>query len=262
MNKGIQKIFSEVPKRYELINHLLTFGADIYCRKKAVDLAVGNYGTVNDENGSATESDNVTGSDSATESDSATGSDNVTWVDICSGTGETVIYLRNRADDKTTVIAADFSLPMLNVARQKPEADKIRFVLTDARNLPFADNSIDLITISFATRNLNTNRETLISTFAEFQRVLKSSGRFINLETSQPPNRFFRKLMYLFVGLSVRRIGGFLSGSKSGYKYLSSTIPRFYNADELSKILNEAGFSKVFYKRLFFGFMAIHRARL
>ena len=168
--------------------------------------------------------------------------------------------LSKRAKDNTTLIAADFSLPMLNIARQKPEAAKIKFVLTDARNLPFANNSIDLITISFATRNLNTNREILVNTFAEFKRVLKPSGRFINLETSQPPNRIFRKLMHLFVGISVRRIGAALSGSKPGYVYLAHTIPRFYTADELSQILNESGFSKVTYKRLFFGFMAIHKS--
>ncbi len=242
MNKGLQKIYSEIPKRYELINHLLTFGADIRCRKKAVEFAIDRDGAVR--------------------SGEAQKGDGVTWVDICSGTGETVMNLSKQADEKTTVIAADFSLPMLNIARSKPEAKKINFVLTDARNLPFADNSIDLITISFATRNLNTNREILINTFAEFQRVLKPTGRFINLETSQPPDRFFRKLMHLFVGITVRRIGAALSGSKPGYVYLSHSIPRFYSADELSTILNEAGFSKVSYKRLYFGFMAIHKAEM
>ncbi len=243
MNKGLQKIYSEIPKRYELINHLLTFGADIRCRKKAVDMAL-------DKN-------DLYGSGEATESGSAS-----TWVDVCSGTGETVVNLSKHADEKTTLIAADFSLPMLNIARQKPESKKINFVLTDARHLPFANNSIDLLTISFATRNLNTTREILVDTFSEFNRVLKPTGRFINLETSQPPNRFFRKLMHLFVGLSVRRIGAALSGNKAGYAYLSHSIPRFYTADELSKILNEAGFSKVSYKRLYFGFMAAHKAEM
>jgi len=221
MNKGIQKIFSEIPRRYELINHLLTFGADIYCRKKAVDMAVENGGT--------------------TESGSTAQNGDTIWIDICSGTGETAVNLIKKAGNRTTVVAADFSLPMLNIARKKPAADKINFVLTDARSLPFADNSIDLITISFATRNLNSNRKILIDTFSEFRRVLKPSGRFINLETSQPPNRFFQKLMHLFVGLTVKRIGVALSGSKSGYTYLSHTIPRFYGANELSKILNDSG---------------------
>ncbi|MCP4705793.1 MAG: ubiquinone/menaquinone biosynthesis methyltransferase [candidate division Zixibacteria bacterium] len=236
MNKGLQKIYSEIPKRYELINHLITFGADIRCRKHATKIAL-----------EGAEGNNGSGA---------------TWVDMCSGTGETVVNLSKKAGENTTLIAADFSLPMLNIARQKPETKNVKFVLTDARHLPFADNSIDLITISFATRNLNTNREILISTFAEFQRVLKPSGRFINLETSQPPNWFFRKLMYLFVGITVRRIGAALSGNKAGYAYLSHSIPRFYTADELSKILNEAGFSDVSYKRLYFGFMAIHHSKM
>ena len=242
MNKGLQKIYTEIPKRYELINHLITFGADIHCRKKAVDFAVKDCATM--------------------ESGGAAKSDGVTWVDICSGTGETVVKLNKKADKNTTVIAADFSLPMLNIARQKPETKNIKFVLTDAANLPFADNSIDLLTITFATRNLNTTREILVNTFAEFQRVLKPTGRFINLETSQPPNSLFRKLMHLFVGLSVKRIGAALSGCKAGYAYLSHSIPRFYTADELSKILIEAGFSKVTYKRIYFGFMAIHKAEI
>ena len=242
MNKGLQKIYSEIPKRYELINHLLTFGADIRCRKKAVELAIDRVGAVG--------------------SGEAKKGDGVTWVDICSGTGETVVNLSKHAEKNTTLIAADFSLPMLNIARKKPETKNIKFVLTDARHLPFANNSIDLLTISFATRNLNTTREILVDTFAEFSRVLKPTGRFINLETSQPPNRFFRKLMHLFVGLSVKKIGAAISGNKAGYAYLSHSIPRFYTADELSKILNEAGFSKVSYKRLYFGFMAIHKAEM
>jgi len=250
MNKGLQKIYSEIPKRYELINHLLTFGADIRCRKKAVELAVNN--SENTRHGSTTE-----GGD-----DPVTGSSGATWVDVCSGTGETIVNLSKQANENTTLIAADFSLPMLNIARQKPETKNIKFVLTNACHLPFADNSIDLLTISFATRNLNTTREILVDTFSEFNRVLKPTGRFINLETSQPPIWFFRKLMYLFVGISVKKIGAAISGNKAGYAYLSHSIPRFYTADELSTILNEAGFSKVSYKRLYFGFMAIHKAEM
>ena len=228
MNKGIQKIFSEVPARYELINHLLTFGMDIYCRRKAVALAVRDGGEV--------------------------------WLDICSGTGETASYLRNYANNGTAVIAADFSLPMLTLARKKPNADRISFVLTDAANLPFCNNSLDMITVSFATRNLNTNREILTNTFREFHRVLKPGGRFINLETSQPRWSLFRKLMHLYVKLTVKRIGIAISGSRSGYTYLSSTIPRFYPPEELAEILRQAGFSDVTFKRLFLGITAIHKA--
>lgn len=228
MNKGIQKIFSEVPARYELINHLLTFGMDIYCRRKAVTIAVKDGGDV--------------------------------WLDICSGTGEMALYLQNFANNGTAVIAADFSLPMLTIARKKPNANRINFLLTDAGSLPLRNNSLDLITVSFATRNLNTNREVLTNTFREFHRVLKPGGRFINLETSQPRWSLFRKLMHLYVKLTVKRIGAAISGSKSGYTYLSSTIPRFYPPEELAEILRQAGFLDVTFRRLFLGVTAIHKA--
>jgi len=228
MNKGIQKIFSEVPKRYEFLNHLLTFGMDIVCRRRASRLAARDGGTA--------------------------------WLDICSGTGETASYLRSLGNGTTTVIAGDFCLPMLNEAMKKPNADKIEFLLTDARQLPFADNSLDLVTISFATRNINTSRDNLIRTFGEFYRVLKPGGRYINLETSQPPVKLIRKMMHLYIRLTVRQVGTLISGSKSGYTYLSNTIPRFYEAEELTEIIHEAGFREVSFNHMFFGVTAIHKA--
>lgn len=228
MNKGIQKIFSEVPKRYELLNHLLTFGLDIICRRRAARLAAEDGGQV--------------------------------WLDICSGTGEMASYLRNISNGTTTIIAGDFCLPMLHEATRKSNAGQIRFLLTDAAHLPFPDNSLDLITISFATRNINTSRENLIATLSEFHRVLKPGGRFINLETSQPPVKLMRSLMHLYVRLTVRRVGTLISGSRSGYAYLSSTVPRFYEAEELVDIMHQAGFREVSFRRMFFGITAIHKA--
>lgn len=227
MNKGIQKIFAEVPKTYELVNHVLTFGMDIVCRRKAARLAAEGGGR--------------------------------RWLDVCSGTGEMAANLCRFSQNGTRIFAADFSLPMLRVAAQKKMAKEIRFVISDVRSLPFPDNSLDLITITFATRNLNTNREILISHLTEFCRVLRPGGRFVNLETSQPRYRLIRWFMHLYVRLSVRRIGAMISGSKAGYAYLSQTVPRFYEAEEFAEIIRQAGFGKVEFKRMFFGVIAVHR---
>lgn len=230
MNKGLQKIYSEISRRYELINRLITFGLDIYCRNRAAKMAIADGGT--------------------------------NWLDICSGTGEMAANLRRLSSNGTSITAADFSLPMLSLARKKPGADKINFIVTDAGRLPFADKSFDLITISFATRNLNSSRDILIKTFAEFRRVLKPGGRFINLETSQPPNKIIRRLMHVYIGMTVKQIGTALTGSKAGYAYLASSIPRFYEAEELSSILKQAGFTDISFKRLLFGAMAVHKSIL
>jgi demethylmenaquinone methyltransferase/2-methoxy-6-polyprenyl-1,4-benzoquinol methylase len=129
------------------------------------------------------------------------------------------------------------------------------------KDLPFEDNSIDLITMSFATRNINFNKDTLIKCFSEYHRVLKPGGRFVNLETSQPTIRFIRTLFHLFIKLFVSKIGTIISGSQDGYLYLSKTIPRFYNASELANILQLAGFTDVTFKRLILSIAAIHISR-
>ncbi len=228
MSKGIQQIFSEVPETYEFVNHVLTLGMDIKWRKKAVGIAIADGGSH--------------------------------WLDVCTGTGETASYLSRNAGKHTTVFAADFSLPMVKQAQKKSEAEKIKFSIANIRILPFPDNSFDLITISFATRNINTSQRALIESFAEFHRILKPGGRFINLETSQPANELIKKFFHIYVKLFVKPVGTKISGSSAGYAYLSSTIPRFYPAKKLADILYRAGFKEVVYKRLMFGAAAIHKA--
>ena len=226
MNEGIRKIFSEVPPTYELVNHFLTGGMDILWRKRAARLGAGGGGSL--------------------------------WMDVCTGTGETAIYLRRLAPKETTLVAADFCLPMARKAFAKPEAGGIRFLLADAGLLPFADRTFDLITISFSTRNLNVDREHLIGCFREFHRLLKPGGRFLNLETSQPPSRTLRKMMHFYVRLTVEPVGRFISGSKTAYSYLSRSMRRFYSAEELADILRLAGFAEVTYRHMLFGAAALH----
>ncbi len=229
MSKGVQKIYAEAACTYEMINHLLTFWLDTLWRRKASQLALRIGGTK--------------------------------WLDVCSGTGEMAAYLREASNFDTVVTSADFSLPMLRIGKSKPKADSIHFTLADAGNLPFADDSFDIITISYATRNLNPNRAKMIEYLKEFHRILKPDGTFINLETSQPDSFLIRNLYHLYVRMAVRRIGQFISGSKIGYNYLSYTVPRFYNPFEFAKVLKESGFSDIRLKRMLFGAFAIHQAR-
>jgi demethylmenaquinone methyltransferase/2-methoxy-6-polyprenyl-1,4-benzoquinol methylase len=228
MNKGLQKIYAEIPGTYEMLNHLMTFGMDIVCRNRAAKMGAAGGGT--------------------------------RWLDVCTGTGELAQKLFELKGNGTEIFGADFSLPMTRRARQKPAGDKIRFVISDAKALPFADNFFDLVTISFAVRNINSTPGGLQPHFAEFCRVLKPGGRFICLETSQPKSKIIRKLMHLYVRLTVAPLGGLVSGSKGGYKYLASSIPRFYDAEQVADILYKAGFSEVSHKQPFFGITAIHKA--
>ncbi|MFW9910349.1 MAG: ubiquinone/menaquinone biosynthesis methyltransferase [Candidatus Thorarchaeota archaeon] len=227
MSKGVQKIFSEASRTYEMINHLLTFGLDVLWRQKAAQMAASVGGTK--------------------------------WLDVCSGTGEMAISLY-RARNGAKVTSVDFALPMLQVASTKPVAKGIHFALSDSGHLPFRDNEFDLVTISYATRNLNPNREKLIAYLEEFHRTLKPGGVFINLETSQPDSPIVRHLFHLYIRLVVRRLGGLISGSNTGYAYLSYTVPRFYHRRDFAGILFDAGFKDVKVAKLLLGTFAIHKA--
>jgi demethylmenaquinone methyltransferase/2-methoxy-6-polyprenyl-1,4-benzoquinol methylase len=226
--KGVQKIYSEVADTYELVNHILTFGLDIRWRKTAAHLALKqNRNTI---------------------------------LDVCSGTGEMAQAVVRHLGADARVFSTDFSYPMLIRARRRIHMPEVSFVLAEAGELPFIDETFDLVTISFATRNLNIRREILLAYLKEFYRTLDQGGAFVNVETSQPPNPLLRKIFHAYVSTFVRPIGSFFSGSKPGYRYLAYTIPRFYSADEFSSLLYSAGFSHVKEFPLMGGIAAIHLA--
>ena len=228
-SQKIQNMFSRVPQTYEKVNRTITLGFDKRWRRKLVRLATEKAPAGN-------------------------------GVDMCTGTGEIAVYLQQLAPAETQVWGVDFTAGMLEVARSKPEADSIRFIAADIKALPFAENSLDLVTMSFATRNINLDRETLVSSFAGYCRALKPGGRFVNLESSRPPVAFIRWCNDLFIRLLVKSAGRRISGTESPYAYLARTIPRFYPAEGLAEILQEAGFSRVTFKRMLFGAVAIHEA--
>lgn len=180
-------------------------------------------------------------------------------MDVCSGTGDMVIDLKKVAPGGTKLIATDFSEPMIRVAKSKSSADGISFVLATASSLPFPNETFDLITLSFATRNLNIIEGNLSVCLGEFYRVLKKGGRFVNLETSQPRSKIIKMLGHLYVRSFIGPLGRLLSGSKNGYEYLSSSMASFYSPDELSEIITRSGFSQVSYIRKCFGMVAVHK---
>jgi demethylmenaquinone methyltransferase/2-methoxy-6-polyprenyl-1,4-benzoquinol methylase len=228
MSKGLLKIFSEVANQYELVNHVLTFGLDIPWRKRASQIAAADGGTL--------------------------------WLEVCSGTGEMAINLQKLATPGTRIVLSDFSFPMISKARSKSELQNAFISLAESCKLPFLANTFDLVVISFATRNIAGNRVRLMKFLKEFYRVLKPGGRFINLETSQPISRPIRAAYHLYTKGIVRTVGRLISGSRTGYAYLAHSVASFFDAEELSMILCEVGFSRVTCRKMSFGIVAVHKA--
>lgn len=233
MNEGIRKFYAGIWGSYERVNTLMTLGLDRGWRKKAVLWALESCGAPD------------------------------RCLDVCTGTGQTAFYLRRRLPPRTLVIGADFSPPMIRAAadyRDKQGIPAVHFTLGDALELPFPDNSFDILTISFATRNLDARSGHMQRAFREFHRVLKPGGCFFNLETSQPTSRLIRFFFHLWIKLTVKPLGRWITGSAESYGYLASSIQGFYHADELTARLREAGFCSVDFRRLLLGGVALHRA--
>ncbi|MGB7294054.1 MAG: ubiquinone/menaquinone biosynthesis methyltransferase [Candidatus Aminicenantales bacterium] len=227
MPNRLKELFAEVAPTYERANHILTFGLDRLWRRTAALWAAKSGGRL--------------------------------WLDVCSGSGDMARALLCRAGGETRVVAVDFCLPMVKQAVGLKRTLRPLAVGGDVRCLPFPDSVFDLLTISFATRNIHLSRGALRDTFGEFGRVLKPGGVFINVETSQPSSRLVRALFHTYVKAAIKRVGSRISSSQPGYAYLASTIPRFYHPEELAGILEEAGFSEINWRRLFWGAAAIHR---
>jgi len=226
--RPLRDLYTELADTYERTNRILTLGLDRIWRRRAARRAAAGGGGL--------------------------------WLDVCSGTGEMAQDLSRRAPAGARIVAADFSREMLAYARTKSFAVPVVFVLADVKRLPLPDASVDLVTVSFATRNLTPSRDVLAATFCEFFRVLKPGGRFMNLETSQPRNAVVRMLFHAYAALVVKRLGFRLSGSRAGYAYLAASMRGFYGAAELAVILGEAGFAPVTAAPLMFGASAIHLA--
>ncbi|MBN1503729.1 MAG: class I SAM-dependent methyltransferase [Candidatus Eisenbacteria bacterium] len=285
MNKSIQKMFEPLARRYELLNHIMTFGMDTLWRKEALRIAAENVaaGTPADPhadlntgpNADLNTDLNATPSPGAGFSsvpapelglgvtpEHGRGLARRIWLDVSTGTGEMADMLSRRAGSGTTVLAADFSIQMLRVAARKKSARAGRMLVlaADDGRLPFRDASVDLVTISVGTRNLNSSRDALLSCFREFCRVLRPGGRFVNLETSQPRARVVRWLFHAYVNWLVRPVASALSGHRPAYSYLAASMCGFYDAEELATIIREAGFSRVKVAPVLLGIAAIHVA--
>ena len=228
MSKFIQKLFTEVPHTYKLLNHLLTFGQDIVWRRRAARIAAASGGTL--------------------------------WLDACSGTGDMATCLSQVVKNGTYIVAVDFSLPMMSKAVKSSKVKLVAFTLADVSRLPFQDNCFDGIIISFATRNINLTKDNLLKCLQEFYRVLKPDGQFINLDTSQPKFALIRWMFHLYIKATVRPIGRLISGSDPAYTYLSHSMRHFYSPEKLAEIIHQAGFCEVSFNRMLFGAAAIHTA--
>ncbi len=171
-------------------------------------------------------------------------------LDVAAGTGTSSVAL---ARSGAEVIALDFSSGMVAEGRRKHK--KIEFVEGDAEKLPFPDNQFDAVTISFGLRNVNEPKVAL----AEMYRVLKPGGRVVVCEFSKPPIAIFRAGYWAYLQYAMPIIADRMSSNPAAYTYLAQSIKEWPDQGQLSHWIRGVGFTRVAYRNLTGGIVALHR---
>ena len=121
-------------------------------------------------------------------------------LDICCGTGSVVLAFDEHCPD-ALVVGCGFSHGMLRKAQEKNVDTRAVFVEGDAAELPFSDNSFDVVSCSHALYELKGQaREKVLW---EMKRVIHPDGVVLLMEHEVPSHpfvRFFFKVRLIFMG--------------------------------------------------------------
>ncbi len=223
----VTQMFDTISGNYDNLNKIISFGLDIKWRKKVVK-------KVADFNANSI-------------------------LDIATGTGDLAIQYAHKTKAER-IVGLDISEGMLSVARRKvegnPVENRVEFITGDSEELPFSDNSFDVITVSFGIRNF----ETLDKGLAEILRVLKPNGLFMILETSVPTKFPFYQGYKFYTKAILPLVGKVFSKDKVAYSYLSASAAIFPHGEKLNNILRKIGFKQVKNTPQTFGVATIYEA--
>jgi demethylmenaquinone methyltransferase / 2-methoxy-6-polyprenyl-1,4-benzoquinol methylase len=215
-NRFAQKLFTPLPRRYDLLAQVLSMGQNGRWRSALIDRIVPSRpGTV---------------------------------LDVASGTAGVAIELAERTP--ASVVGVDLTEAMLAQGRSNVAAhglsDRIQLVVGRAEQVPFADEAFDALMFTYLLRYVDDPAATL----RELARVVKPGGSVASLDFFLPPNRFWRAMWWLYTRLLLP-LGGLLTGGREWFevgRFLGPNISEHYRRYPLSCIEDawrQAGFQDV-----------------
>jgi demethylmenaquinone methyltransferase/2-methoxy-6-polyprenyl-1,4-benzoquinol methylase len=210
-NEFARDLFTGLPKRYDLLEAILSLGQNGRWRRAMVDHVV-----------------------SAAPA---------RVLDVATGTAGVALQLADRTTGR--VVGIDLTEAMLRRGQENVDRrgarDRIQLVAGRAEQLPFPNESFDGLTFTYLLRYVADPAATLV----ELARVLKPGAPIASLEFHVPPSRFWRAWWWLYTrgvlpaagawaGRSWFRVGRFLGPNISQHYRrhpLSSTVAVWEDAD-------------------------------
>lgn len=222
----VQAMFDRVARRYDLANAVLSFGQDRHWRRVTAQAARPAGARV---------------------------------LDVAAGPGEVAVELLKQGARE--VVAADLSHGMLAEGVRRigdPVRLGLSYVNADALHLPFADDSMDAVTISFGLRNVVDPEAAL----AEFARVARPGARMVVAEFAAPTIDWLRTVYLEYLMKALPEVARVVSSHPEAYVYLAESIRAWPDRRTIAGWMEAAGWQGVQVKDLSGGIVAVHRGVL
>lgn len=169
-------------------------------------------------------------------------------VDAMSGTGAVAVEAARLG---ARVTAVDVSPEMLAVARRRARAAEVvvRPVLADLTSRRgLASRDFDAACLSFGLRYVDDGRALLRSLAG----TLRPGGRLVVLEFCVPRPTLLSRLASLYFFRVIPVVGAWLGAGRELYDYLSASTQSIGTAEEIERLITDAGLTVV--ERATFGF--------
>ena len=162
-----------------------------------------------------------------------------------------------RVTVKTTLNPMGFDID--NVSNYKIDENFISncfFLTASGEELPYQDETFDLVTIGFGLRNFTDKNKGL----NEMHRCLKPNGHLLVLEFSKPSNSLFEKVYDWYSFNILPKMGKFFAHDEQSYQYLAESIRMHPDQENLKHMILNEGFKKCDFYNFQNGIVSIHKA--
>jgi demethylmenaquinone methyltransferase/2-methoxy-6-polyprenyl-1,4-benzoquinol methylase len=175
-------------------------------------------------------------------------------LDLACGTGDLAMLA---AAAGSSVVGLDFTPRMIELARIKPDARAVQWLVGDMGALPVGPSSVDVVTVGYGLRNVSNLEAALV----ESRQVLKPGGLLCCLDFDRPERPWTRAIYLTYLTVVGSVVGLMLHGDPDTYRYIPASIRRYPGARRVAALMERAGFTDVRHHAVFAGFMAIHVAK-